>query len=211
MDICWKGLFPVSIAYFYFLSIIFFYFRLSQNTGFDTSINELIGSLTKENSIFLLLVPANLLLKFVNSFADKSSSEEYKKLFIFFLASFVFTSLLLFITWVLVPKKKSNVKGSSYECGYEPIGAPTANFEIHFYIVAILFIIFDVEILFFYPWAFGLARATYSSFIAMTVFLLTLLIGYAYEWVKGALEWEGGNSAVPADNKFDNYEDDKIW
>lgn len=192
MDICWKGLFPVAISYFYFLSVLFFFFKLSINAGFDTSINELINSSIKENFLFLICTPTfnNIIIMKIPRVVEGDLNIEYKKLFIFFLASFFFTNLLLFITWILVPKKKSNVKGSSYECGYEPIGAPTAKFEIHFYIIAILFIIFDVELLFFYPWAFGLSRMSFMSLFFMTVFLLTLLIGYAYEWAKGALEWD---------------------
>lgn len=80
-----------------------------------------------------------------------------------------------------MPKNKSNVKGSSYECGYEPIGAPTANFEVHFYIIAILFIIFDVEIIFFYPWAMGIGKMSFMGFYFMSTFLFTLLVGYGYE------------------------------
>jgi NADH:ubiquinone oxidoreductase subunit 3 (subunit A) len=75
----------------------------------------------------------------------------YKKLFIFFLAALAFVILLTSVTWILIKKKKTNVKTSSYECGYEPIGSPIARFEVHFYIISILFIIFDVEVLFLYP------------------------------------------------------------
>ncbi len=102
----------------------------------------------------------------------------------------MFSFFLTAITWVLIPKQRNNAKNSSYECGYEPIGAPTTKFEVHFYIVAILFIIFDVEILFLYPWVIGLGGLSFYAFFSMTVFLAVLLIGYAYEWLKGALDWD---------------------
>jgi len=113
-----------------------------------------------------------------------------------------FAILLTFITWILIPKNKSNVKGSSYECGYEPIGAPTTKFEVHFYIVAILFIIFDVEILFLYPWAIGLPRMTFVGFFSMTIFLVILLVGFAYEWLKGALNWNDLSDEKIKNEKF---------
>jgi len=113
---------------------------------------------------------------------------EYIKLLIFFFTALLFSLLLFSITWIFVPKKRRNTKNSSYECGYEPVGSPTAKFEVHFYIVAILFIIFDVELLFLYPWVLGVANLSAQALWAMTIFLLTLLIGFAYEWLRGALE-----------------------
>ena len=91
------------------------------------------------------------------------------------------------------PKKKSDVKSEPYESGIAPIGPGTRRMPVRFYLIAVLFILFDIEVIFFLPWAvvfrqlglfglFGLAE--------MTVFIVILLIGYIYAWKKGALEWE---------------------
>lgn len=206
MEICWKFMFPAILGYLYFVAVVFFIFKLSPNIGYDAKILNVINKFlfiddTKKylrlegNKFYETAINFNffdnIAVKKINTLANG----EYKKLFIFFLSSFFFSTLLLAITWILIPKKKSNTKNSSYECGYEPIGAPTAKFEVHFYIVAILFIIFDVEILFLYPWVVGLGRLPFYALFSMTLFLSILIIGYAYEWFKGALNWEFGGAS----------------
>jgi NADH-quinone oxidoreductase subunit A len=81
-------------------------------------------------------------------------------------------------------------KLSPYECGFEPFEDNRMKFDVRYYLVAILFIIFDLEIAFLFPWAVSLQRTGGLGLIAMGVFLLILVIGFAYEWKKGALEWD---------------------
>jgi len=81
-------------------------------------------------------------------------------------------------------------KLSSYECGFEPFEDTRVKFDVRYYLVAILFIIFDLEIAFLFPWAVALGSIGRHGLAAMGVFLLILVIGFAYEWKKGALEWD---------------------
>ena len=81
-------------------------------------------------------------------------------------------------------------KGSAYECGFEAFDDSRMKFDVRFYLVAILFIIFDLEIAFLFPWAVALDELGAVGLVAMGVFLLILVIGFIYEWKKGALEWE---------------------
>jgi NADH-quinone oxidoreductase subunit A len=81
-------------------------------------------------------------------------------------------------------------KLSSYECGFEPFEDTRVKFDVRYYLVAILFIIFDLEIAFLFPWAVALSRIGLFGLVAMGVFLFVLVVGFAYEWKKGALEWD---------------------
>ena len=87
-------------------------------------------------------------------------------------------------------EKVSEAKGTAYECGFEAFEDSRMKFDIRFYLVAILFIIFDLEIAFLFPWAVALDEVGVIGLAAMGVFLLILVIGFIYEWKKGALEWE---------------------
>ena len=92
--------------------------------------------------------------------------------------------------YLLGPKKPYDDKLSPYECGFEAFEDSRMKFDVRFYLVAILFIIFDLEIAFLFPWAVVLKEIGMFGFVAMTVFLGILVIGFIYEWKKGALEWE---------------------
>ena len=81
-------------------------------------------------------------------------------------------------------------KNSAYECGFEPFDDARGRFDVRFYLVAILFIIFDLEVAFLFPWAISLGGIGLVGFWAMVIFLGILTIGFIYEWKKGALEWE---------------------
>lgn len=94
-----------------------------------------------------------------------------------------------FIFCVFYTKSRPE-KVSAYECGFDPFDDARARFDIRFYLVAILFIIFDLEVTFLFPWAISLHTIQMTGFWAMVVFLLILTIGFVYEWRKGALEWE---------------------
>ena len=87
-------------------------------------------------------------------------------------------------------KKPSEVKLSPYECGMPPVGSARERFSVKFYIIAMLFIVFDIEVVFMYPWAVMFKRLGMFGFVEMGVFILILLVGYVYVWKKGALEWE---------------------
>ena len=107
----------------------------------------------------------------------------------------VFVSLVvfavLFVSSLLRPKNPYPAKLKPWECGLEPIGeANRGQVRIHFFIVAILFIIFDLEIAFLFPWAIVLDEIGLFGILAMGIFLGVLVIGFIYEWKKGALEWE---------------------
>ena len=81
-------------------------------------------------------------------------------------------------------------KNSAYECGFEPFESARLKFDVRFYLVAILFVIFDLEVAFLFPWAVGFQHIGALGFWSMMLFLLILTIGFLYEWKKGALEWE---------------------
>lgn len=100
-------------------------------------------------------------------------------------------SLVLFLVALLRgPNRPDNEKLSAYECGFEAFGNARVKFDVRFYLVAILFIIFDLEIAFLFPWAISLGNVGVFGFWSMIVFLGFLTVGFVYEWRKGALEWE---------------------
>lgn len=116
--------------------------------------------------------------------------ENYLPILIFIVVGISFGVMPLIFGSILAPKKKSEEKLSPYECGFTPFSSSRIKFDIRYYLVAILFIIFDLEIAFLFPWALVIDQIGWSGFIAMGLFLLILTIGFVYEWGKGALEWE---------------------
>ncbi len=100
-------------------------------------------------------------------------------------------ALFMVITaYVVGEQRPDSEKVSAYECGFEAFDDARGRFDVRFYLVAILFIIFDLEVAFLFPWAVGLADIGTFGFWSMIVFLVLLTVGFAYEWRKGALEWE---------------------
>ena len=91
---------------------------------------------------------------------------------------------------ILSPSSPDSEKLSAYECGFEPFQDSRMEFDVRFYLVAILFIIFDLEIAFLFPWAISLGNIGILGFASMMIFLFILTIGFIYEWKKGALDWE---------------------
>ena len=91
---------------------------------------------------------------------------------------------------LLGPKKNTSEKNVPYESGMNPIGAGTRRLPVRFYMIAVLFILFDIEVIFFLPWAIVFRKLGLFGLIEMTIFIVILLIGYIYAWKKGALEWE---------------------
>ena len=108
---------------------------------------------------------------------------------------FIFVALGLSIGFIVLnflfsPRKPDPEKLSAYECGFEPFGDSRMEFDVRFYLVAILFIIFDLEIAFLFPWAVSLGQIGLYGFVSMMIFLFILTVGFIYEWKKGALDWE---------------------
>ncbi len=96
----------------------------------------------------------------------------------------------LIIGYILGPNRPDAAKNSPYECGFEAFEDARMKFDVRYYLVAILFILFDLEIAFLFPWAVSLHEVGITGFIAVLVFLAILVVGFAYEWKKGALTWE---------------------
>ncbi len=118
------------------------------------------------------------------------SIEEYLPIAVFFAIAVAISIVIMILPRLLAKQKPEKNKLSAYECGFDPIGDAHSNFDVRFYLVAILFIIFDLEIIFLIPWAISLSKIGLVGFYSMMVFLSVLIIGFIYEWKKGALEWE---------------------
>ena len=116
--------------------------------------------------------------------------ENYLPVLVFILVGIVFGVGPLVAGFVIGPRRPYDEKISPYECGFEPFGDARAPFDVRYYLVAILFILFDLEIAFLFPWAVVLDQIGLAGFLAMMVFLAILVVGFVYEWKKGALEWE---------------------
>ena len=100
-------------------------------------------------------------------------------------------ALIMLIAPMIVTRQKPDAeKNSPYECGFDPFDDARTKFDVRFYLVAILFIIFDLEVAFLFPWAVSLKEIGVAGFWSMMAFLTVLTIGFIYEWKKGALEWE---------------------
>tara|TARA_B100001029_G_scaffold167246_1_gene160279 strand:+ start:122 stop:496 length:375 start_codon:yes stop_codon:yes gene_type:complete len=110
---------------------------------------------------------------------------------IFFLVIALGLSLsFIVLNFIFSPKKPDPEKLSAYECGFEAFDDSRMEFDVRFYLVAILFIIFDLEIAFLFPWAVSLGNIGLMGFLSMMIFLFILSVGFVYEWKKGALDWE---------------------
>jgi NADH-quinone oxidoreductase subunit A len=101
----------------------------------------------------------------------------------------VFAVAPLIIVWIVAPRKRSLAKGDAYECGVRTYGETWVRFRIQYYIYALMFVIFDIETLFLFPWAASYAGLGRIALVEMVVFLLILLVGLIYAWAKGVLRW----------------------
>jgi NADH-quinone oxidoreductase subunit A len=117
--------------------------------------------------------------------------QEYFKIFNFFIIICLISILLFSLAYFLsLNTVKDSEKLSQYECGFEPFDEATRQpFDVHFYIVGILFLIFDVEIALLFPWVLGLKFSSWWGFFTMLIFLIILTVGFFYEWHRGALMW----------------------
>jgi NADH-quinone oxidoreductase subunit A len=114
---------------------------------------------------------------------------DFATVLVFIVLGAVTVALMLGISRLIAPRKPSPVKASTYECGEEPFGSSWVQFNIRFYVIALIFIIFDVEVALLYPWAVIFKRLGLLAFVEALVFIVILLAGLAYLWKEGDLEW----------------------
>jgi len=117
-------------------------------------------------------------------------ANEYAPIFIFILIAIGMGAAPLILTALLAEQKPDAEKLSAYECGFEAFEDARLQFDVRFYLLAILFVIFDLECAFLFPWAIVLDQIGLFGFVEMVLFLMILLVGYIYAWKKGALQWE---------------------
>ena len=115
---------------------------------------------------------------------------EYIPILIFLIFSLFFAGLMMSVEFTLGSRNPDLEKNSPYECGFEAFEDSRMKFDVRYYLVAILFIIFDLEIAFLFPWAIVVQKIGLIGLLAMALFLLILIVGFIYEWKKGALEWD---------------------
>ncbi len=116
--------------------------------------------------------------------------QSYFPILVFLGIAFFLSCAIIILPMIINGFKPDDEKLSPYECGFEPFNDARKEFDIRFYLVAILFIIFDLEIIFLFPWAITLNKTGIFGFWSMMFFLFVLTIGFIYEWKKGALDWE---------------------
>jgi len=115
---------------------------------------------------------------------------EYLPIWIFLIVAFGVALIAVVLSFLLAKHHPDNHKNAPYECGFPSFGDARTKFDVRFYLVAILFIIFDLEVAFLFPWAITLGEIGWAGFLSMMVFLGVLTVGFIYEWKKGALEWD---------------------
>ncbi len=115
---------------------------------------------------------------------------DYFPVVLFILIAAAFAIVTLVLSYVVQPRVTSAEKSSPYECGSEPISDARIPFPVRYYIIAMLFVIFDVEIMFLYPWAVAFDKIGLFGLVEMVIFIALFLTGYVYAWKKGALEWD---------------------
>lgn len=122
---------------------------------------------------------------------------EFGKVLIFIILAIIFVVVTLTINKLLRPNRPSFEKQKTYECGEEPEGSPWVKFNIRFYVVALIFLIFDVEVVLLFPWAITYKEFGFYGFLVGIIFLLILFLGMLYEWRKGDLEWARPSPKAP--------------
>ena len=116
--------------------------------------------------------------------------ENYFPVLLFIVVALAVGGVAMSVGYVLAPNRPNSQKLSPYECGFEAFEDARMKFDVRYYLVAILFILFDLEIAFLFPWAIVLGEIGLFGYVAMLIFLGILVVGFVYEWMKGALEWE---------------------
>jgi NADH-quinone oxidoreductase subunit A len=119
-----------------------------------------------------------------------SHPEHYVPILIFFLVAIGFGGITLSVGKLIRPRNPYKEKNAPYECGVPPINDARERISIRYYVIAMLFLVFDVEVVFLYPWAVNFERLGLFGFVEMMIFIFILLVGYVYAWKKEALEWD---------------------
>ncbi len=122
---------------------------------------------------------------------------EFGKVLIFFLLGGVFVGVTLAVSRLVSPRRPSKEKMMTYECGEDPIGEPWVKFNIRFYVIALIFLLFDVELAFLFPWATVYADLGMFAYVAGALFILVLFLADCYLWAKGDLEWIRPEPEIP--------------
>lgn len=115
--------------------------------------------------------------------------QSYAPLFLHLVLAMALSGLILLLSSVVGWRRPSRVKAQAYECGMNPTGDAREPFSVNFYLVAMVFILFDVEAIFLYPWAYIFRELRWFGFVEMLLYIVILLVGYFYLWKKGALDW----------------------
>ncbi len=134
---------------------------------------------------------------------------EFGKIFVFILTAALFVVVAIFVARLLRPKRPTFEKLTTYECGENPEGSPWVKFNIRFYVVALIFLIFDVEVVLLLPWALIFKEYGIVGYLIGAIFLVLLGVGMAYEWKKGDLEWARPTIKEPTINKIETQKNIK--
>ncbi len=122
---------------------------------------------------------------------------EFGKAFVFIIFSMIFVVIGIFTAYLIRPTRPTKEKMTTYECGENPQGSPWIKFNIRFYVVALIFLIFDVEIVLMLPWALAYKDYGLGGFFVGAIFIILLFLGMVYEWRKGDLEWVRSQPIIP--------------
>jgi NADH-quinone oxidoreductase subunit A len=122
---------------------------------------------------------------------------EFGKILLFFIIGILFVGIGIFAAILIAPHKPNKEKLTTYECGEEPIGTPWVKFNFRFYVIALIFLLFEVEVVFLFPWAIVFKKLGWFAFIEMIVFVVILLVGLVYVWAKGDLSWDKPKPSIP--------------
>ena len=122
---------------------------------------------------------------------------EFGRVLIFLIVGLIFVAGGLIFAWLLRPNRPYPSKLATYECGEEPIGDTRVRFNVRFYVIALIFLVFDVEVVFLFPWATVFKQLGWYAFNEMLVFLGILFVGYAYVWRNGDLDWDKPVPKIP--------------
>lgn len=144
------------------------------------------------NSNFLLKISEShkfLAVDFYSNYFFSHFKEEYSGILLYLLFALLLAILIVSLSYLLVTQSPETEKLSTYECGFEPYGDTRNQYNVRFYIIAILFILFDIEIIFMLPWCTSISQLNLLSFWSMVEFLLELGVGFIYAWSVNAIEW----------------------
>jgi len=114
---------------------------------------------------------------------------DFLNIYIFIIISLIISSIIILLSYILAVQKQDNEKVSAYECGFSPYDEARSRFDIKFYLVSILFIIFDIEVIYLVPYTMTASVINVYGFISILLFIIILTVGFAWEWISGALNW----------------------